>query len=194
MVCARHREVRLVVVDRCRGWVVEVVGLFSEFRRMRSGVEELQVDIPWRVDRQQEVVEVWHGKVAQGKFQPQNCDALLSLVSPLGGGSRFRVLEDLESDDCASGAAGREQKRALRQVSASTNKRVSCCRKQDDDVVRVGEQRPGGLYADVVLRSGIVQLSLNNCVGRLQAIRTWHVSSLRHQQTLEEVSCIFILH
>ena len=93
-----------------------------------------------------------HGKVAQGKFQPQNCDALLSLLSPLGGGSRFRVLEDLESDDCASGAAGREEKRALRQVSASTNKRVSCCRKQDDDMVRVGEQRPGGLYADVVLR------------------------------------------
>ena len=77
-----------------------------------------------------------HSKVAQGKFRPQhcqlNCDALLSLVSPLGGGSRFRVLEDLESDDCASGAAARQQKRALRQVSAATDKRVSCSRRQDD--------------------------------------------------------------
>ena len=73
-----------------------------------------------------------HGKVAQGKFQPRNCDALLSLVSPLGGGSRFKVLEDLESDDCASGAAARRQKRELRQVSATTDKHVSCSRKQDD--------------------------------------------------------------
>ena len=41
---------------------------------------------------------------------------------------------------------------------------------------------------------GIVQLLLNNCVGCLQAIRTFHVSSLRHQKTLEEEeSCIFIL-
>ena len=74
-----------------------------------------------------------HGKVAQGKFQPRNCDALLSLVSPLGGGSRFKVLEDLESDDCASGAAARRQKRELRQVSAATDKRVSVSTKQDDD-------------------------------------------------------------
>ena len=35
-------------------------------------------------------------------------------------------------DDCASGAAARRQKKALRQVSAATDKRVSCCRKQDD--------------------------------------------------------------
>ena len=48
-----------------------------------------------------------HGKVAQGKFRPQHCDVLLSLVSPVGGGSRFRVLEDPESDDCASAPAPR---------------------------------------------------------------------------------------
>ena len=47
------------------------------------------------------------GKVARGKFRSQHCDVLLSLVSPVGGGSRFRVLEDPESDDCASATAPR---------------------------------------------------------------------------------------
>ena len=50
----------------------------------------------------------------------------------MGGGSCFRVLEDLESDDCASRAAARPRKRVLRQVSATTDKHVSCCRRQDD--------------------------------------------------------------
>ena len=75
-----------------------------------------------------------HGKFSHGKLQPQRCqptcDVLLSLVSPVGGGTRFRVLEDLELDDSGSRAPGHQQKRALRQVSPATDK--PCSRKQDD--------------------------------------------------------------
>ena len=72
-------------------------------------------------------------------------------ASSLGGGSRFRVLEDLESDDCASGAAARPRKTALRQESASSNERESCCRRQDDDasVSWSGVRGPSAIRSDV---------------------------------------------
>ena len=61
------------------------------------------------------------------------CDELLSLVGSVGGGSRFRVLEDIESGGCASGAAGRPPRKIeLRQVCPATNQRESCSRRQDD--------------------------------------------------------------
>ena len=67
-----------------------------------------------------------YGKLSTGKFWPQQCQLNCH-------GSRFRVLQDLESDDYRSGASAghpslaqrRPRKTALRQVSATDE---SCCR------------------------------------------------------------------
>ena len=71
-----------------------------------------------------------YGKLSTGKLCLQQCQLNCH-------GSRFRVLQDLESDDHRSGASAgdpslaqrRPRKTALRQVSATDE---SCCRKHDD--------------------------------------------------------------
>ena len=75
-----------------------------------------------------------YGKLSTSMFWPQQCQ-------PNCHESRFRVLQDLESDDHRSGASAghpsvaqrRPRKTALLQVSACFNQSESCCRKQYDD-------------------------------------------------------------
>ena len=131
MVCLRHREVPLSWVNRGSCGII--------CRIQENAVASGRAASQGTVKRGPAARsgQSGHSKVAQGKFRPQqcqlNCDVLLSLVSPVDGGSRFTVLEDPELDDCASGAAPRPRKTALQQVSPTDDKRVSCSRKQDND-------------------------------------------------------------
>ena len=56
-----------------------------------------------------------------------------------------------EARRLCKGTGARPRKRALRQVSAATDKHVSCCRRQDDDasVTWSGERGPSAIRSDV---------------------------------------------